>query len=269
MARRGLKRAKISVVRLLQFPSLSDIPHFRHSISTRAGGFSVGDYASLNLAFHVGDDADSVRRNRRALADELGYNAEHLISAQQVHGARCAVVNSSHAGRGALDWQSALPATDAIVTAQTDLPLLILVADCAPILLVDPKSHVFAVVHAGWRGALGGVAAGVVAKMEALGARATDIRAAIGPCLCARNLEVGREVAEMFEDKTVLEAHGEKYLLDLRALVRRDLESVGVNQIETLEICPQDDDDFFSHRGQNGRAGRFGIVAWWESRNYS
>lgn len=265
MARHRIKRAKISVVRLLQFPSLSNTRHFRHAITTRAGGFSVGDFASLNLAFHVGDDVETVRRNRRALAAELGYDAEKLVCAQQVHGAHCAAVNSSHAGHGALDWASALPATDAIVTAQTDLPLLILVADCAPITLVDPKSHIFAVVHAGWRGALGGVAAGAVAKMETLGARAMDIRAAIGPCLCARNLEVGAEVAEMFEDKIVIKANGEKYLLDLRALVRRDLESVGVNQIETLDICPKDEDDFFSHRGQNGRAGRFGIVAWWES----
>ena len=227
----------------------------------------MGDFAGLNLAFHVGDDAEIVRRNRRALAGELGYNAETLICAQQVHGAHCAVVDSSHGGRGALDWESALPATDAIITAQSDLALLILVADCAPILLVDPHAHVFAVVHAGWRGALGGVAANAVRHMETLGARATDIRAGIGPCLCAHNLEVGGEVADLVEDKSVLQASGEKYLLDLRALIQRDLAKSGVKQIETLAICPKDDADFFSHRGQNGRAGRFGIVAWWQHRD--
>ncbi len=251
-------------MRTLQFPSLRDIPHFRHAITTRDGGFSIGEFASLNLGFHVGDDADVVRRNRRALAEKLGYNARNLVCAQQVHGADCLVADTSHVGRGALDWESAVPATDAIITARSGLPLLILVADCTPILLVDPSAHIFAVVHAGWRGALGGVAASAARQMETLGARATDIRAGIGPCLCARNLEVGGEVAALVADKTVLETSGEKYLLDLRALVRRDLESVGVRQIETLEICPQDDADFFSHRGQNGRAGRFGIVAWWE-----
>ena len=257
-------RVKISVVRTLQFPSLSDISGFRHAITTRQGGFSLGDFAGLNLAFHVGDDAETVRRNRRVLADELGFNAENLVAAQQVHGADCAVADSSHVGRGALDWESALPATDAIITAQANLPLLILVADCAPILLVDPKNHVTAVVHAGWRGALGGVAANAVRHMETLGARVADIRAGIGPCLCARNLEVGADVAAMFADKTVLEASGEKFRLDLRALIQRDLQSADVIQIETLEICPRDDADFFSHRGQNGKAGRFGIVAWWE-----
>lgn len=252
-------------MRMLQFSSLFDIPDFRHAISTRAGGFSSGDFADLNLAFHVGDDAETVRRNRRALADELGYNAQTLVAAQQVHDTHCAIAHSSHGGRGALDWESALPATDAIVTGEPGLPLLILVADCAPILLVEPNARVFAVVHAGWRGALGGVATSAVAKMASLGARAENIRAGIGPCLCAANLEVGAEVAAQVVDKTVLKASGEKFLLDLRALVRRDLEKAGVTQIEIMEHCPKEEREiFFSHRGQNGKAGRFGIVAWFE-----
>ncbi len=251
-------------MRLLQFPSFHDIPNFRHAITTRDGGFSGGDYASLNLGFHVGDDAATVRRNRRALAEQLGYNAETLIAAQQVHGADCVIVTQSDVGRGALDWDSALPATDAIVTAQSGLPLLILVADCAPILLVEPQARLLAVVHAGWRGARAGVASNAVRAMQSLGAQPEKVRAGIGPCLCARNLEVGGEVAALFEDKTVLEARGEKYRLDLRALVQRDLQGVGVAQIETLDLCPKDESDFFSHRGQNGRAGRFGIVAWWD-----
>ena len=248
---------------LRQFSSFSDSPNFQHAISTRDGGFSSGDYASLNLAFHVGDAAARVRHNRRALAAELGYDAEKLISAQQVHGADCTVADSSHVGRGALDWQSALPATDAIITAQVGVPLLILVADCAPILLFDSDARVLAVVHAGWRGALAGVASGAVAAMETLGARSENIRAGIGPCLCARNLEIGPEVAAMFEDKTVLEVAGEKFRLDLRAVIESDLKSAGVSNIEISESCPKDENEtFFSHRGQNGKAGRFGVVAW-------
>lgn len=206
-----------------------------------------------------------MRRNRRALADELGFDAETLIAAQQVHGVQNAIVTRADAGRGALDWESALPATDAIITHQSELPLLILVADCAPILLVEPQKRIFAVVHAGWRGALGGVAARAATAMENLGANIENIRAGIGPCLCAHNLEVGSEVAAQVEDKTVLRASGEKFLLDLRALIERDLQSVGVTQIETLNYCPKDEGEtFFSHRGQNGHAGRFGVVAWFE-----
>ena len=248
-----------------QFSTFRDLPHFRHAITTRDGGFSRGDYASLNLAFHVGDDAEIVRRNRRALAHELGYDAEHLVAAQQVHGAECAVVGASQIGRGALDWDSALPATDALITAQSGVPLLILVADCAPVLLFDARARVLAVVHAGWRGALAGVASRAATSMQELGARAADIRAGIGPCLCARNLEVGSEVAQLFENQSVLQARGEKYRLDLRAVIIHDLQSAGIEQIEVNESCPKDEAaTFFSHRGQNGGAGRFGIVAQME-----
>ena len=249
----------------LQFPALASIPDLRHAVTTRDGGFSTGEFASLNLAFHVGDEADTVKGNRRALADELGYDAAKLVAAQQVHGAHCAVVGADDAGRGALDGESALPATDALVTRESGVPLLILVADCAPIVLVEPRARVLALVHAGWRGARAGVAANAVRAMQSLGAQTEEILAGIGPCLCARNLEVGAEVADLFEDKTVLEPCGEKFWLDLRALVQRDLNSAGVTRIETMDACPKEQpENFFSHRGQNGRAGRFGIVAWWE-----
>ena len=252
---------------MLHFPTLLDVPNLRHAITTRAGGASVGEFAALNLAFHVGDEAATVRRNRRALAGKLGYNAENLVAAQQVHGATGTIVGGADAGRGALDWDSALPATDAILTAAADLPLLILVADCAPVLLVDARARVLALVHAGWRGALAGVAARAVEQMETLGAQPSNVRAGIGPCLCPRNLEIGREVAAPVaaQDPRALQRCGEKYRLDLRGMIERDLQRAGVapSRIETRPECPKDDARFFSHRGQNGRAGRFGIVAWW------
>lgn len=251
-------------MRLLQFSTLSDIPNFRHTITTRDGGFSSGEFASLNLAFHVGDDAATVRANRRALADKLGYNAKRLVAAQQVHGANCAVVTTDNAGRGALDWDSAWPATDALITRESGVPLLILVADCAPIVLVEPDARILALVHAGWRGAMAGIAGKAARQMVEMGANVDNIRAGIGPCLRAENLEVGGEVAALVEDKSALQRRGEKYLLDLRALTGHDLESAGVRQIETRPECPKrEGDTFFSHRGQNGVAGRFGIVAWW------
>ena len=262
----GRTSVKIVAVRPLQFDSLCQIPGLHHALTTREGGFSGGAFASLNLAFHVGDDAAIVRENRRALAAKFGYDAETLVAAQQVHGARCAVISSDDGGRGALDWDSALPDTDALITRESGVPLLILVADCAPILLVEPRAHVVAVVHAGWRGALAGIAGIAARQMIELGADIRQIRAGIGPCLCPENLEVGAQVAALFADKSALEPFGDKYRLDLRALIQRDLGGAGVaaNHIETRIECPRDDARFFSHRGQNGVAGRFGIVAWWE-----
>lgn len=252
----------------LQFASLVPTANLRHAVTTRDGGVSHGEFSHLNLAFHVGDGAEEVRLNRQILADQIGFEAKNLVAARQVHGAEIHIVLPNDAGRGALDWGSAIPDTDALITREKNLPLLILVADCAPILLVDPERQVLAVVHAGWRGALAGIAGKTVAKMQRdFGCRAEEILAAIGPCLGVENLEIGPEVAAQIAlvDEKAIASGWDKPHLDLRGLIGRDLEGAGVlpGNIETMPFCTKDDARFFSHRGQNGVAGRFGIVAWW------
>ena len=260
-------------MQFLQFDSLRDIAGLQHAISTRGAAENGDRFSSLNLAYHVGDDAARVSRNRRALADALNYDAEKLVAAQQVHGARVQIIVRDDAGRGALSWDDAMIATDALATREQNLPLMILVADCAPLLLVDERARVLAVVHAGWRGALGKVASEAVKTMCELGARSENIRAGIGPCLCEKCLEVGEEVAEEARrampdcENGVIEKSGEKPHLDLRALLRHDLESAAVapRNIEAMPHCPRCDNALlFSHRAQNGVAGRFALVAWWE-----
>lgn len=254
----------------MRFSIFQPIEGFRHAISTRAGGVSSGEFESANLAFHVGDDSECVRENRRRFASEAGYSGDNLICARQVHGDNVRVASGNERGRGSFDLDSALPDCDALITREPDLPLLILVADCAPVLLVDPINRVCAVVHAGWRGALAGIAGKAVQAMaEEFGTRAPDVLAAIGPCLSTANLEVGEEVAAQVERKdapgVVRRAEWEKPHLDLRAMIARDLAGVSVQNVEISPLCPRERNDlFFSHRGQNGRAGRFGVVAWWE-----
>ncbi len=255
-------------MQLLQFQFLKDIPNLRHAVTTRHGGVSRGEYASLNLAFHVGDEPEKVRENRRILARQMDFQLEHLVAAQQVHGDAIHIISARDAGRGALDFESAIPNTDAIITAEKNLPLLILVADCAPILLVDPKNQVLAVVHAGWRGALAGIAGKTVRKMQSeFGSAPEDVLVGIGPCLGVENLEIGAEVAAQIrevDDRAIVTGF-QKPHLDLRGLIERDLLGAGVipQKMETMPFCSRDDARFFSHRGQNGVAGRFGIVAWW------
>lgn len=254
----------------LEFPSLAALPGLHHAVTTREGGLSRDGFAALNLAFHVGDEAETVRSNRQILARELGFDGEVLVAAQQVHGAGITLVSQEDRGRGATDWESAIRDTDALMTQQRGIPLLILVADCAPILLVDPVQRVLAVVHAGWRGAVSGIAGKAVQRMQSeWGTGPADVLAGIGPCLSIENLEVGEEVAEQVEkvDATAVIGGYLKPHLDLRGLIERDLGRVGVSaaNIEVLPNCPKEENQrFFSHRGQNGEAGRFGIVAWWE-----
>lgn len=248
----------------LHFPSLAQIPNLRHAVTTREGGVSQGEFGSLNLGFHVQDDLADVRENRRLAGELYGYDASRLVAAQQVHGADYVSLGPAQAGNGAFGWDDAIPNADAIVTGARNLPLLIQVADCAPILLADADSDLFAVVHAGWRGALAGIAGKTADFM-----RSDAIFAAIGPCLCPACLEVGPEVAAEVEtiDPAAVLSGWDKPHLDLRGLIQRDLERVGVaaDRIEIMDRCPRcEPETFFSHRAQAGKAGRFGIVAWRE-----
>lgn len=250
------------------FDDVSPDASLRHAVTTR-GPFSHarGPCDALNLAFHVDDEASHVVANRHHLAQSLGFEIENLHAAQQTHGAHAQIVTRDEAARGALDWDSAWPATDALATRDAGVPLLILVADCAPLLLADFEAHVVAVVHAGWSGATARIASHAVATMCALGARPERIRAGIGPHLCAACFETGEEVADAADaiaPRSVLRGDAKPHF-SLDTLLRTDLASCGVGQIETMAHCPRcDNETFFSHRAQNGVAGRFGLVAWWE-----
>lgn len=257
---------------LLRFSSFDSVSGLRHAVSTRANGSSRAPYDSLNLGFHVGDDAARVRENRRLLAGFAGFEAQHSVAAQQTHGASSQVVDVQDRGRGALDWDSAFPASDALIVQQTQIPVLILVADCAPLLFVDARHHVLAVVHAGWRGAVARIAGQTVARMQSeFDSQPSDIQVGIGPCLCTHCFEIGVEVAQQAEpfgpcivksDEPQSKPH-----LDLRLLLRLDLQHAGVQpqNIEEMLHCPRCEmQTLFSHRGESGKTGRFALVAWWE-----
>jgi hypothetical protein len=259
-------------MQFLQFDSLKDIPGLRHAITTR-GGSCAGPYHDLNLAYHVGDDAERVTANRKKLAAELGYEAASLVAAQQVHRLRVQFVSELETGRGAFDWGSAIPDCDILIVEKVDsVPALIQVADCAPIILVDEHDPAFALIHAGWRGATAKIASLTAAQMRVR--CYTDwelLHVGIGPCLCANCFEVGPEVVEAAQkiapESIIQRSDWQKPHLDLRLLIQRDLENNGFcpENIEIMPHCPRCQNDlFFSHRGQNSKAGRFGLVAWWE-----
>lgn len=253
-----------------QFAPLRAISGLRHTLSTREGGVSVGPYATLNLGYHVGDDPARVTENRRRLAIESGYPAGRLTIGQQVHGTRLAWVTTAERGRGAFSWDDALPDTDGLLTAESETPIGVLVADCAPVLLVDPTRRVLAVAHAGWRGALGRIASAAIREMIGAGSAPGDCLVAIGPTLCPDCLEVGEEVVAQVMPVFPTCIHtqaGARPHLDIRRLIAEDLHAAGVPPTRIIRhpVCPRcHPERFYSHRAQGGVAGRFALVAWWE-----
>lgn len=221
-------------------------PAYEVVFSTRLGGVSEGPYESLNLGRMTGDDVERVDENRLRLCAEIGTTTERLALNRQIHSAD--VLRAEPARRGA-------PA-DGLWTDEPDLPILALAADCLPIALARPGGRpAVAVVHAGWRGLLGGI---VGAGVEAIGGSASAcVGPAIGPCC----YEVGPEVAEPFA-----RAFGADVLvgrhLDLWTAAERALRAAGVEEVERVDLCTACHPElFFSHRRTGKPRGVQGVVA--------
>lgn len=233
----------------------SDLPTVTVGISMRRGGVSGRPYDTLNLGRHVGDDPASVEENRRRFCAALDTDPAWLVTAGQVHGATVRPVEAPRHE----------PFCDGLVTTTPRLLLAIATADCAPVLLADSAAGVVGACHAGWRGAVAGIAARTVRAMTAHGASPDAIRAYIGPCLSRAAFEVGPEVAARFDAAVVhRRAEGGKPHVDLKAALRRQLRAAGLADahIEASGHCTlQENDTFFSHRGSDGPTGRmFGAI---------
>jgi hypothetical protein len=222
-----------------------DLPGVRHAFFTRQGGVSEGIYASLNVGVGSRDDPATVRENRRRAAAHLGGE---LVTAYQVHSALALVADGG--------WPAGPPQADAVVSATSGVVCGALAADCAPILMADPEARVVAAAHAGWKGALTGVAEAAIERMESLGARRERIRAAIGPCIGPASYEVGLEYVARFTqvDRGYARffsagATSDKRQFDLPAFVLARLRAAGVEQCEWIgrDTCAEPD-LFFSNR---------------------
>lgn len=243
-----------------QFDGWEDVSH---GVFTRKGGVSASPWSGLNLGGNVGDEPKSVRRNHELMYATLGVDGERACSVWQVHGKDAIIAERPAHGRR---W---IARADAMVTDQRDTPLSMRFADCVPLLFRDPIRGVIGMAHAGWRGTVQGVGAATVALMQAAyGSKPADIQAGIGPSIGPDRYQVGEEVVTAVEqyfgpvngllrrDPT----DGTAYL-DLWASNALDLQRAGVEQIEVAAICTASNtDEFFSHRAEQGRTGRFGAV---------
>lgn len=238
------------------------------AFTERSSGVSAPPFESLNLATHVGDVPGAVDENRlRALA-AVGLESLRamLVTAEQVHGARVVTVGSADAGRGAFADSGAGPieGVDALVTTVIGVPLMLCFADCVPVVLVAPGAGV-AVVHAGWRGALAGIA-GASALALAAGSAVPPgrISAYIGPHIGACHYQVGEEIMSHFVNTFGTVARAGSGGLDLGFVVAASLRSAGVDpcNIASLGDCTAETTDrFFSHRAEAGLTGRHGALA--------
>jgi len=238
-------------------------------VTTRAGGVSAGRYESLNLGLHVGDEDEFVLENRQKVAAGLGATLDDFVFCEQAHRRTVLIVGPDHRGRGARERATAIQGTDALVTVTPGVVLVVLVADCVPLVLFEPHAHVLGCVHAGWGGTVSGVTAAAVAAMVGLGADPSCIVAGIGPAIAPDRYQVGDDVAEAartaFPDDLggVIRPDGKgRWLFDLWEANRRQLNTAGVpdEHIHIAGLATGEDTPFFSHRVEQP-CGRFAAVA--------
>jgi YfiH family protein len=226
-----------------------ELPGVAHAFFTRRGGVSAGVYASLNGGVGSHDEAEAVRENRARMAAALAIAPERLAIPFQVHSPDALAITAPFP-------REARPRCDALVTATPGLGLGVTGADCGMILFVDAQARIIGAAHSGWKGALNGVVEATVAAMEALGARADRIQAALGPCIAQPSYEVGAEFVAAFEagDKGsdrffARSLNAGRSMFDLHGYIANRAARAGIARFEDLGLDTYADEArFFSYR---------------------
>jgi YfiH family protein len=241
-----------AAVELLHWPAPGPC---RVAFSTRLGGVSEGDFASLNLGILTEDDPARVVENRTRLCNAVDADPDGATMAWQRHGATVTRAQS----RGIVTPGTVYDHCDGLWSDQPGRAMLLLTADCMPIALArdDGEQPAVGILHAGWRGLLAGI---VATGVRAIGAR--GLTAAIGPSIGPCCYEVGEEVAlpfrEAFGDDVA--RHG---TLDLWTSAERALRAAGVQHVDRFDLCTScHGERFFSHRRDAGKTGRQGVIAY-------
>ena len=253
--------------RMLGYEALAPYPDISCFVTTRHGGCSRGNYASLNCTPYTGDDAECVRRNQDILCSSLPQRPKELIIPFQTHGIQAFVIDEAYLQASDSERNDMMQGIDALITREPGYCICISTADCIPVLLYDRANRVVAAVHAGWRGTVNYILGHTLEKMRALyGTDSKDIMACIGPGISLPSFEVGDEVYEAFRDNgfqmeyiSEWKPETHKYHIDLWAANHLQLLDFGVpgQQIENAGICTyQQHEDFFSARRLGIKSGR-------------
>ena len=234
---------------MIEAQTLAGLDGVQHCFFTRRGGVSSGLFSSLNCGYGSADSPDNVRENRRRAAATFDLAEPDLLTVHQIHSRDVLTVGGER-------WSSpGAPKADALVTDRPGVALGVMSADCAPVLLADAVAGVIGAAHAGWRGALGGVAEATIEAMEKLGARRERVQAAVGPCIGRESYEVGPEFPAPFLAQDEANAiffrtapRAGHFLFDLAGYLARRLQRAGVGAAATGHDTLTGTEDFFSYR---------------------
>ncbi|MGV3740387.1 MAG: peptidoglycan editing factor PgeF [Gammaproteobacteria bacterium] len=235
-----------------QWPAPSNI---RAITTTRMGGVSKADYATFNLAEHVGDNHEHVAANRQILSDILQLPSEP-IWLEQTHSTRCVNVDKPQFERNA----------DAALTRQQHKVLAIMTADCLPILICDRQGTEIAAIHAGWRGLANGIVDNTV---NMLNSDLSQYIAWLGPAICGHCYATGAEVLDHFVSRYPYAAQAftqieDQWFADLARMATLILNDLGIGAVYPSQYCTfESNSQFYSYR-RAAQTGRIATLIWFQ-----
>lgn len=239
---------------MLELNLFKTLKNIKHGFFTRQEGVSSGLFNSLNCGYGSGDDIQNVISNRSIVMKKFGLQYKDLNTLNQIHSARVVIAKNK--------WTlGERPEADAIVTETPGLAIGVLTADCVPVLFADPEANIIGACHAGWRGAIAGVLEACVGGMEDLGARRSNIRAGLGPCIQKNSYEVDFGFRSLFLDEDVENdilffnsIRQNHFYFDLPGYIVKRLKRLKLKSIDSLFVDTyKEEDKFFSYRRNTHR----------------
>lgn len=248
------------------FPFLAETNMVNHGFSTKLGGVSKGDFATMNFSFSRGDNRDDVIENYRRMGAALGQDYRQMVVSYQTHTVNVRTVTKADAGKGIIkerDYQD----VDGLITNVPELMLVTFYADCVPLFLLDPVKKAIGLSHSGWRGTVQKMGKVTIERMmQEYGTDPADVLVGIGPSICKDCYEIGAEVAEEFrqvfpadECENILETKPNgKFQLDLWKANQLIFQNAGVKKenilvTNTCTCC--NFELLFSHRKMGEKRG--------------
>ena len=263
------RECKCNDVPVLKFPLLEKLEGVEHLFTTKEGGVSKGDFATMNVSFTRGDEREAVLENYRRIAGVFDVNLSDIVVSHQTHTTNVMRVTKEDGGKGIIydrDYEN----VDGLITNEKNLVLCTMYADCVPLYFVDVKNQAIGLSHSGWKGTAGQMGMMTLKRMkEEFGTCPEDVYVAIGPSICMDCYEVSADVIEAFslifteremEQVCYLKENG-KYQLDLWKANEIILLNAGVSpeHIEVTRLCTHcNSDRMFSHRKTGDKRGNLG-----------
>ena len=233
---------------MLSSKKLSKLKNIQHGFFNSAGGKSKGIYKSLNCGPGSKDRPISVRNNLKIVKKKIGSPQKDIFLLHQIHSNKLVYIDKNY------KFSKIKPKADAIITNQKKLPIAVLTADCAPVLLCDNKKKIIAAIHAGWKGAYKGIINKVIKFMQKKGSVTKNITAVIGPSISFQSYEVKKDFKTKFlkkdkNNKVFFKESKERIYFNLSNYILKQLKD---NKIKDIDVINKDTfnvkNNFFSAR---------------------